>query len=59
MWPLSVLHGLGIGGADSELLWVRALNAGCVLAVLIAVVRRLRARDPGRVARRAAAGEYR
>lgn len=59
LWPLAVVHGLGIGGEDSGLLWVQALNALCVLAVAAAVLRRLRAADPDRAARRAAVGERR
>lgn len=59
LWPLAVLHGLGIGGDDSGLLWVQALNAACVLAVLVALVFRLRASNPDRQARRAVVGEHR
>ena len=59
LWPLAVVHGLGIGGDDSALLWVRALNAACAVAVLVAVVRRLRAPNPDRAARRALADGHR
>jgi sulfoxide reductase heme-binding subunit YedZ len=54
LWPVALAHGLGIGGIDSTLGWVQAIDAGCVVAVGAAVVRRLRVRDPDREARRAA-----
>lgn len=40
-WPVAVVHGLGIGGTDSTLGWVIALNAGCTLAVAVSLVWRL------------------
>jgi predicted ferric reductase len=40
-WPLAFLHGIGIGGADSRLGWVLAVDAGCALAVAGAIGRRL------------------
>lgn len=54
-WPVAVVHGLGIGGKDSELGWVIALNAFCALVVLFAVFWRLRTRgtDPDHEARQA------
>lgn len=55
MFPIAVWHGLGIGGADSTLWWVIALNVGCVVAVIAAVARRLLVRHPDTVARRAGA----
>jgi methionine sulfoxide reductase heme-binding subunit len=53
LWPLALAHGLGIGGADSELGWVRTVYAGCAVAVAVALARRLLASDPDRDARRA------
>lgn len=55
MWPIGVVHGLGIGGADSTLTWVRVVDGLCVVAVSGALVVRLRAPDADRDARRAAA----
>lgn len=52
LWPLSVVHGLGIGGADSRTPWILAIDAACVLAVAAAVTWRLQAHDPDRHARR-------
>jgi methionine sulfoxide reductase heme-binding subunit len=40
-WPLAVVHGLGIGGADSRVWWVVVLTAACVVTVLVAVGWRL------------------
>jgi methionine sulfoxide reductase heme-binding subunit len=53
MWPVAVIHGLGIGGDDSSMWWVIALNVGCTLAVAVALTRRLLVRDPDAQARRA------
>lgn len=53
MWPVAVAHGLGIGGTDSTLWWVLALNVACAVAVVGAVARRLLTRHPDAVARRA------
>lgn len=50
-WPLAVIHGLGIGGADSRLLWVRMLTGTCVGAVAVAVLGRMRVRHPDTQAR--------
>src|SRR5436190_363795 len=36
-WPLAVVHGLGIGGADSHVGWVLALDVACLVAVVVAV----------------------
>jgi sulfoxide reductase heme-binding subunit YedZ len=52
-WPVAVLHGWGIGGADSRLLWVLALIVVCVLAVIVAVGWRLASSHPDTEARRA------
>jgi predicted ferric reductase len=53
MWPVAMIHGLGIGGADSSLWWVLALNVLCAAAVATALTRRLLVRDPDAQARRA------
>jgi methionine sulfoxide reductase heme-binding subunit len=52
-WPVAVVHGLGIGGADTRLGWVLLLYAGCGLAVAAAVGWRLTASHPDTVARAA------
>ncbi|MCE0768220.1 ferric reductase-like transmembrane domain-containing protein [Pseudonocardia kujensis] len=41
-WPLAVLHGWGIGGADSTTVWVLALTLSCVVAVLAGLLWRAR-----------------
>ena len=52
-WPVAVVHGLGIGGADARTAWVRILTLACVFAVLAAVVTRVAARHhPDTIARR-------
>lgn len=56
-WPVAVIHGLGIGGADTRLGWVLLFNAGCVLAVAAAVGWRLRASHPDTLARAAGTPE--
>ena len=53
MWPVAVIHGLGLGGDDSTLWWVLALNVLCAAAVATALTRRLLVRDPDAQARRA------
>jgi sulfoxide reductase heme-binding subunit YedZ len=40
-WPLALGHSLGLG-SDTGTLWLRAIAAGCVAAVLAAVAWRLR-----------------
>lgn len=50
-WPVAVIHGLGIGGADSRLVWVRMVTGACVGAVAVAVLWRARARHPDTEAR--------
>jgi methionine sulfoxide reductase heme-binding subunit len=59
LWPLAVLHGWGIGGADSRLGWVLALDAGCALAVALALLQRMRADHPDTAARRAMSADLR
>jgi predicted ferric reductase len=53
LWPVAVIHGLGIGGSDSKLTWVIALNGVCAAAVAASVTRRLLVRHPDTKARRA------
>jgi sulfoxide reductase heme-binding subunit YedZ len=52
-WPLAVVHGLGIGGADSTTGWVLAPTLTCVAAVAAGLTWRARAwsRDGATVAR--------
>jgi predicted ferric reductase len=50
-WPVAVLHGYGIGGADSRIPWVLAVEGSCVLAVLVAVSWRLLGQRPDTVVR--------
>jgi predicted ferric reductase len=51
-WPVALVHGLGIGGADARIAWVRILALVCVFAVLAAVVTRISVRHPDTIARR-------
>jgi DMSO/TMAO reductase YedYZ heme-binding membrane subunit len=51
-WPVAVLHGFEIGGADSRLGWVRLLTIACVVAVVAAVGWRAVTRHPDTEARR-------
>jgi sulfoxide reductase heme-binding subunit YedZ len=39
-WPVAVLHGLGTG-SDTKVWWMLALTAGCVAAVIVAVLIRI------------------
>jgi predicted ferric reductase len=51
-WPLALAHGLVIGGRDSRLAWVLAVNGACVALVLAAALWRWRvARHAERVDR--------
>jgi len=54
LWPVAMLHGIGIGGADTRLGWVLLVYAACGIAVILAIARRLLVRDPDRDARRQA-----
>ena len=54
LWPVAMIHGLGIGGSDSRLTWVIALNGLCAAAVAASITRRLLVRHPDTKARRAA-----
>jgi|SRR3954447_16648756 predicted ferric reductase len=56
LWPIAMIHGLGIGGSDSRLTWVIALNGACAAAVAASVTRRLLVRHPDTKARRAVVG---
>jgi len=59
LWPLAMIHGLGIGGSDSRLTWVIALTGACAAAVAASVTRRLLVRHPDTKARRAAMADTR
>ena len=59
MWPVAMIHGLGIGGEDRSMWWVLAIDVGCGVAVVVALTRRLLVRDPDARARRAAEMSYR
>lgn len=52
-WPVAVIHGFEIGGADSRLAWVQVLTVVCLVAVIAAVAWRAVARHPDTEARRA------
>jgi sulfoxide reductase heme-binding subunit YedZ len=54
-WPLAVVHGLGTG-SDSRAPWLVAVVASCVVAVVFALVFRLRHGGPATRPIRAAAG---
>src|SRR5581483_139674 len=43
-WPVAVLHGIGTG-SDTKLWWMLLLTAGCVAAVLAAVLVRVARSD--------------
>lgn len=53
LWPLALVHGLGIGGSDTRLTWVIGLNVVCAAAVAASITRRLLVRHPDAQARRA------
>lgn len=50
-WPVALIHGFVISGADSRLLWVRLLTGVCVGAVVIAGFWRMGVRHPDTEAR--------
>jgi methionine sulfoxide reductase heme-binding subunit len=54
-WPLAVIHGLGTG-SDSQAPWLIAAVVSCVVAVVFALVFRLRSGGPATRPIRAAAG---
>ena len=56
LWPIALVHALGIGGADAARGWVRTIDTGCALAVALAVVVRVRARHQDTEARRVEVG---
>jgi methionine sulfoxide reductase heme-binding subunit len=47
-WPVAVLHGFGTG-SDVHQTWLLAINAACILAVVIAVVARVMVGWPANV----------
>lgn len=51
LWPVALVHGWGIGGADSARGWVLVVDGLCVVAVVGAVVVRAAARHPDTEAR--------
>lgn len=51
-WPVALVHGFEIGGADSRLGWVRIVTLACLLAVVVAVGWRATVRHPDTEARR-------
>ncbi|MBA3906421.1 MAG: ferric reductase-like transmembrane domain-containing protein [Pseudonocardiales bacterium] len=51
LWPLALLHGLGIGGSDAKLTWVIGLNVVCAAVVAASITRRLLIRHPDAKAR--------
>jgi predicted ferric reductase len=51
-WALAVVHGVGIGGADTRRTWVLALQLACVALVAVAVVVRVTSTHPDTEARR-------
>ncbi len=57
LWPVALVHGWGIGGADSSRGWVLTVDGVCFLAVLTAVVMRTRARHPDTAARQTEPGQ--
>jgi sulfoxide reductase heme-binding subunit YedZ len=54
-WPLAVIHGLGTG-SDAQAPWLVAVVVSCVVAVVFALVFRLRSGGPATRPIRAAAG---
>jgi sulfoxide reductase heme-binding subunit YedZ len=57
LWPLALVHGLGIGGSDTRLTWVIGLNVACAALVAASITRRLLIRHPDAKARRAGMAE--
>lgn len=52
LWPLAMLHGFGVAGGDGRQSWMIVLDIGCLAAVLVAVIYRLRPdRHPDTTAR--------
>lgn len=51
LWPVAVVHAWGVGGADSRLPWVIAIEVACGAAVCAAVARRVLVRHPHAEAR--------
>jgi len=53
-WPVALLHGLGTG-SDVKVGWALTIMAGCVIAIIVAVVARATAGWPDRIGTRIAA----
>ena len=53
-WPIAVIHGLGTG-SDARAPWLIGVVVSCVVAVLLALITRIREGRPSTVAVRAAA----
>jgi methionine sulfoxide reductase heme-binding subunit len=53
-WPIALLHGLGTG-SDTKSTWMLLISVACLAAVLAAVLVRIAAGWPDRLARRGAA----
>jgi methionine sulfoxide reductase heme-binding subunit len=53
-WPIALLHGLGTG-SDVKSTWMLAISIGCLIVVIAAVLVRVAAGWPDRLARRGAA----
>lgn len=51
LWPVAMLHGVGIGGADTRTAWVVIVYVLCAVTVVAAVAKRLLVHDPDRDAR--------
>lgn len=54
MWPIAMLHGLGIAGGDGMSSWMVTLDIVCAAAVGGALIVRARTRHPDAMARRSA-----
>jgi methionine sulfoxide reductase heme-binding subunit len=59
LWPLVMVHGLGIGGSDSHRLWVQAIYVAAAAAVAGAAVYRVLASHPDTAERSVDAGTWR
>jgi predicted ferric reductase len=54
MWPIALLHGLGISGGDGTSAWMLILDIICVAAVVGALIVKARTRHPDSVVRNSA-----
>ena len=50
-WPIAVIHGLGIGGQDTQTLWMLAPTLGCVALVVGALIWRVLVTPAGEAGR--------